>query len=142
MPPLRMSTYYRNQLRELLTQYGELFTVWFDGANGGDGYYGGARETRKIDAKTYYGWEEHLADGAANCMPNAVMFSDAGPDIRWVGNENGFAGDPCWATLNMDNPERYPGGHRGAEFRRTSRVRPGCPPSAMSPSGRAGFIIQ
>jgi alpha-L-fucosidase len=36
------------------------------------------------------------------------MFSDAGPDTRWVGNENGMAGDPCWATIN--NAGRYPGG--------------------------------
>jgi alpha-L-fucosidase len=101
--------YYRNQLRELLTNYGELFVVWFDGANGGDGYYGGARETRKIDAKTYYDWK-NTRQMVRELMPAAVMFSDAGPDIRWVGNENGFAGDPCWATMDMNNPERYPGG--------------------------------
>ncbi|MBL8767706.1 MAG: alpha-L-fucosidase, partial [Planctomycetes bacterium] len=47
---------YRTQLRELLTGYGELFTVWFDGANGGDGFYGGAREARTIDRTTYYDW--------------------------------------------------------------------------------------
>ncbi len=102
-------TYYRNQLRELLTNYGELFVIWFDGANGGDGYYGGARETRKIEAKTYYDWENTWRI-VRELMPNAVMFSDAGPDVRWVGNENGFAGDPCWATMDMSNPERYPGG--------------------------------
>jgi alpha-L-fucosidase len=100
-------TYYRNQLRELLTQYGEIFTVWFDGANGGDGFYGGARETRRIDNRTYYDWPNTWSI-VRELMPNAVMFSDAGPDFRWVGNESGVAGDPCWATLNLTN--RYPGG--------------------------------
>jgi alpha-L-fucosidase len=99
--------YYRNQLRELLTNYGDIFTVWFDGANGGDGFYGGAREKRQIDNRTYYDWENTWRI-VRELMPGAVMFSDGGPDFRWVGNENGVAGDPCWATLNMAG--RYPGG--------------------------------
>jgi len=101
--------YYRDQLRELLTNYGDVFVVWFDGANGGDGFYGGARETRRIDNATYYDWPDtwKLVRGLMN---DAVMFSDAGPDVRWVGNERGFAGDPCWATLDLTKPKRYPGG--------------------------------
>jgi alpha-L-fucosidase len=79
-------TYYRNQLTEILSNYGELFEVWFDGANGGDGFYGGARETRTIDRAVYYGWEETF-DIVRKLQPDASMFSDAGPDIRWVGNE-------------------------------------------------------
>jgi alpha-L-fucosidase len=101
--------YYRSQLRELLTHYGDIFTVWFDGANGGDGYYGGARETRRIDNTTYYDWKTTWQI-VRDLMPGAVMFSDAGPDFRWVGNESGIAGDPCWATLDMNRPGRYPGG--------------------------------
>lgn len=93
--------YYRRQLRELLTAYGPLFEVWFDGANGGDGYYGGARETRRIDAVSYYGWDETWAL-VRQLQPEACIFSDAGPDVRWVGNEHGEAGDPCWHTLDRD----------------------------------------
>ena len=92
-------TYYRQQLRELLTEYGDIFTVWFDGANGGDGYYGGARETRRIDNRTYYDWKNTWKI-VRELMPLAVMFSDVGPDFRWVGNERGIAGQPCWATIN------------------------------------------
>lgn len=92
-------TYYRNQLRELLTNYGELFTVWLDGANGGDGYYGGARETRRIDNRTYYDWH-NTWQIVRDLQPFACMFSDVGPDFRWVGNERGIAGEPCWATLS------------------------------------------
>lgn len=92
-------TYYRDQLRELLAHYGPLFEVWFDGANGGDGYYGGARETRTIDKRSYYDWPNTWAI-VRELQPEAVLFSDAGPDIRWVGNEKGFAGDPCWATIH------------------------------------------
>jgi len=100
-------TYYRNQLRELLTQYGDIFTVWFDGANGGDGFYGGAREMRRIDNRTYYDWK-NTRKIVRDLMPMAVMFSDVGPDFRWVGNEHGFAGEPCWATLNPG--DGVPGG--------------------------------
>jgi alpha-L-fucosidase len=120
-------TYFRNQLRELLTNYGDIFEVWFDGANGGDGYYGGANETRTIDRTTYYGWEETYAL-VRELQPGAVMFSDVGPDIRWVGNESGYAGDPCWATytpIGRDGQPPAPGqtdyklaehGHRDGEF--------------------------
>jgi alpha-L-fucosidase len=100
-------TYYRNQLRELLTGYGKIFEVWFDGANGGDGYYGGAREVRKIDNKTYYDWPNTQAI-VRELQPEAVMFSDAGPDVRWVGNERGIGSLTNWCLLNRD--EMYPGG--------------------------------
>lgn len=99
-------TYFRNQLRELLTQYGETFEVWFDGANGGDGYYGGTNEKRTIDNRTYYDWDNTWAI-ARELQPNAVMFSDAGPDVRWNGNESGVAGDPCWYTI--DPSDTWPG---------------------------------
>lgn len=94
--------YYRNQLRELLTDYGPIFEVWHDGANGGDGYYGGARETRRIDKRSYYGWAETW-ELVRQLQPGACIFSDAGPDIRWVGNEDGRAGETCWATQNRDD---------------------------------------
>jgi alpha-L-fucosidase len=91
--------YFRGQLRELLTGYGPLFEVWFDGANGGDGYYGGAREARRIDRRTYYDWERTWGL-VRELQSDAVLFSDAGPDVRWVGNEKGVAADRAWATLN------------------------------------------
>jgi alpha-L-fucosidase len=98
--------YYRNQLRELLTGYGDIFEVWFDGANGGDGYYGGARETRRIDNKTYYDWE-NTRKIVRELQPSAVMFSDGGPDIRWIGNERGYAAETNWCTINKG--AFYPG---------------------------------
>ena len=99
-------TYFRNQLRELLTQYGDIFEVWFDGANGGDGYYGGANEVRKVDKKTYYDWPKTIQIVRA-LQPKAVIFSDAGPDIRWVGNEKGYANETTWSPIYRDS--LYPG---------------------------------
>ncbi|MDR1864124.1 MAG: alpha-L-fucosidase [Bacteroidales bacterium] len=99
-------TYYRNQLTELLSNYGTISEVWFDGANGGDGYYGGARERRKIDNRTYYDWPNTHAI-VRKLAPKALMFSDAGPDIRWCGNESGFAGETNWSIINVDT--LYPG---------------------------------
>jgi alpha-L-fucosidase len=99
-------TYYRDQLRELLTQYGPTFEVWFDGANGGSGFYGGARETRRIDNRTYYDWPTTWSL-VRSLRPDAVMFSDAGPDVRWVGNERGVAFETSW--YGLDRSKIYPG---------------------------------
>lgn len=98
--------YFRNQLRELLTEYGEIFEVWFDGANGGTGYYGGANENREVDRKTYYDWDTNW-NIVRKLQPGAVMFSDAGPDVRWMGNEHGIAGETNWSLLRRD--EVWPG---------------------------------
>ena len=90
-------TYYRNQLRELLTNYGPISEIWLDGANGGDGYYGGAREKREIDSNTYYDWENTWKI-IRELQPKACIYSDLGPDIRWAGNEGGYVKDSCWVT--------------------------------------------
>ncbi|MCL4113951.1 UNVERIFIED_CONTAM: hypothetical protein GTU68_035254 [Idotea baltica] len=83
-------TYMRNQLEELLTQYGEVFEVWFDGANGG------------TDKLSYYDWEITY-DLIRKWQPNAVIFSDSGPDVRWVGNEQGHAYPTTWSNLMRDS---------------------------------------
>lgn len=93
--------YYRNQLVELFTNYGPAFEMWFDGANGGTGYYGGAYERRDVDRKTYYDWPKTL-DLVRSMEPNIIFFSDAGPGVRWVGNEEGWAGKTNWNTINLD----------------------------------------
>jgi alpha-L-fucosidase len=108
---------YRRQLTELLSGYGPIFEVWHDGANGGDGFYGGAREKRTIDKRTYYDWPKTW-DLVRKLQPNAVIFSDVGPDIRWVGNERGIAGDPCWAAydpVGADGGPASPGDVRERE---------------------------
>jgi alpha-L-fucosidase len=94
-------TYFRNQLTELLTNYGPIFEVWFDGANGGSGYYGGAKETRRIDRKTYYDWSNTYAL-IRKLQPDIVIWNDGGDrgDLRWVGTEAGFVGETNWSLLN------------------------------------------
>ena len=94
--------YYWSQLKELLTEYGEISEIWFDGANGGTGYYGGANETRHIDRTTYYRWNETWSM-IKKLQPNVLLFSDAGPDIRWIGNERGIAGETNWSTINSES---------------------------------------
>lgn len=101
-------TYFRNQLKELLSNYGEIFEVWYDGANGGSGYYGGANETRKIDAKIYYDWP-NTYKLVRQLQPNIVIWNDGGDraDLRWVGTEAGYVGETNWSLLNAkgDVPE-------------------------------------
>lgn len=79
--------FYENQLKELLTNYGEISEVWFDGAKGAKA------KNMEYDFKGYWNIVRKL-------QPHAVIFSDAGPDIRWVGNESGNAGQTCWSTID------------------------------------------
>jgi alpha-L-fucosidase len=109
-------TYFRNQLRELLTNYGDIFEVWFDGANGGSGYYGGARETRKIDRRTYYDWQ-NTYKLVRSLQPNIVIWNDGGDraDLRWVGTEGGNVGETNWSLLNATGEVPYNMLHYGVE---------------------------
>ncbi len=92
---------WRAQLEELLTRYGDIFEIWFDGANGGDGAYGGKPGARRIDRASYYGFAETWAR-CRELQPQAVIFSDAGPDLRWVGNEDGFASTTNWSRVRPE----------------------------------------
>jgi len=85
----RYNDFYCAQLTELLTRYGPIAEVWFDGANG-EGPNG---RRQAYDWPRMFGLVRRL-------QPHAVMFSDAGPDVRWCGNEAGAAGDPNWATVD------------------------------------------
>jgi alpha-L-fucosidase len=85
----RYNDLYCAQLTELLTHYGPIAEVWFDGANG-EGPNG---------KKQVYDWPRFWKL-VRRLQPGAVMFSDAGPDIRWCGNERGVAGDPNWSTVD------------------------------------------
>jgi len=109
-------TYFRNQLTELLTNYGPIFEVWFDGANGGDGYYGGANETRKIDRTTYYDWKNTYAM-IRKLQPNIVIWNDGGDrgDLRWVGTEEGYVGETNWSLLNATGDVPWNMLHFGVE---------------------------
>lgn len=109
-------TYFRNQLTELLTNYGEIFEVWFDGANGGDGYYGGANEVRKIDRTTYYDWKNTYAM-IRKLQPNIVIWNDGGDrgDLRWVGTEEGYVGETNWSLLNATGDVPWEMLHYGVE---------------------------
>jgi len=93
--------YYRNQLKELFNLYSPVFEMWFDGANGGNGYYGGANETRRIEGRSYYDWPGTL-EMIRSMEPEVIFFSDAGPDIRWCGNERGYVGETNWNTISTD----------------------------------------
>ena len=108
--------YFRNQLRELLTNYGDIFEVWFDGANGGDGWYGGANETRKIDRTTYYEWPETYRM-IRQLQPKCLIWNDGSDrgDLRWVGTEAGNVGETNWSLLYRDGDVPYEMLHYGVE---------------------------
>jgi len=109
-------TYFRNQLKELLTEYGDMFEVWFDGANGGNGWYGGADTYRWIDRSTYYQWEETYRL-IRQWQPNCIIWNDGGlrGDLRWVGTEAGFIGETNWSMLYKTGDVPYEMLHYGVE---------------------------
>jgi alpha-L-fucosidase len=88
---------YAAQLAELLTRYGTVSEVWFDGANGE-----GPNGRRQV-----YDWPRVWAL-VRRLQPTTVIFSDAGPDVRWCGNERGVAGDPNWSAVDP-SVVRFPG---------------------------------
>lgn len=103
--PAYINDVYYKQLNELYSNYGQLHTVFYDGANGGDGYYGGANEKRSIDASTYYNYDK-IWTIVRKMQPMAAIFSDIGPDIRWVGNESGSAAETSWSTFTPVSPDK------------------------------------
>jgi alpha-L-fucosidase len=108
--------YFRNQLTELLTRYGPIFEVWFDGANGGSGWYGGADETRTIDRTTYYDWS-NTYKLIRQLQPDIVIWNDGGDrgDLRWVGTEAGVVGETNWSLLNATGEVEWGMLHYGLE---------------------------
>lgn len=91
--------YFQGQWDELLADYGPLYEVWLDGANGGDGWYGGARERRKLpkDVRAYYRLDE-LDDKVSKHNPLAIVYGGGNPSTRatWCGNEIGMNSSTCW----------------------------------------------
>ncbi len=123
----RYNEFYCAQVEELLTGYGPVVEVWFDGANG-EGPNGKRQE---------YDWPR-IHRVVRTLQPWALMFSDAGPDIRWIGNERGVAGDPNWCAVD---PARVPyPGVSGPEV--TAALQHGDPTGSVWRPGEADVSIR
>lgn len=85
----RYNDVFNNMLKEVFTNYGPITELWWDGANG-EGPDG------KKQGYDFARFEQTVRQ----LSPSTVIFSDIGPDIRWVGNERGIAGDPNWNFLD------------------------------------------
>lgn len=97
---------FHEQIRELATGYGELFEYWFDGANGGTGWYGGADESRSIDPNRYYRYEEAVQILKGN-NPDIMIFGGTVPTIRWIGNEQGWAGQTNYSPYSFAQEKHH-----------------------------------
>ena len=111
-------TAYHQQINELTSNYGPIFEMWFDGACGGTGYYGGQGGSRSINYNTYYGWKEIQAIIRKNqpgCAIWGAQYDEDGrtrhADCRWGGSEAGHVSDPCWHTLASSKSLASPGDH-------------------------------
>lgn len=111
--------FYLNTMYELLTEYGRIDEVWWDGADA----VGGNKETF-----TFPDWIRMVR----TLQPSAVIFQDGGPDVRWVGNESGFArvseysalpfrGSAAGAADRLTKPEDYMGEDLGSDSVLTRR---------------------
>jgi alpha-L-fucosidase len=89
---------YIQTMKELLTGYGNLTELWWDGANG-EGPNG---------KKQVYDFTR-FKDSAMSYQPNILIFSDIGPHIRWVGNENGLINETNWNLLDTAGFKRGEG---------------------------------
>lgn len=118
---------FANMLHEVLTNYGPIFEVWFDGANG-EGPNG---------KKQVYDWDLFIKT-VRECQPNAVIFSDAGPDIRWVGNEDGHSAPTCWCTI--DRKRYIPGSQLYKELTEGDPNGPDWVPAECDVSIRPGWF--
>lgn len=104
------------QCQELANYGADQFEMWFDGANGGSGYYGGTtQKTVSIDRYVYYDipnlrWLVH------SLSPNCVMWG-VGGEARWIGNEDGLGYETCWSTApwEEDSGNSYYKNHYGQE---------------------------
>lgn len=102
--PSYIDSVFFRQCAEVARYGNKQFEMWFDGANGGDGYYGGKGGSRSIDASIYYDMP-NLRDSILHVCPNMVFWG-LGGEARWIGNESGFAGETCWSMMNPGTHEK------------------------------------
>lgn len=120
---------FADMLEEVLSRYGPIFEVWFDGANGE-----GPNGKRQV-----YDWDLFHAT-VRRLQPNAVMFSDSGPDVRWVGNERGEAPLTAWSLI--DRSRYFPGTPLSHELGEGSRFGHDWVPPECDVSIRPGWFYR
>ncbi|PKU77936.1 alpha-L-fucosidase 1 [Dendrobium catenatum] len=87
---LEYNEYYLGQMTELLTSYGDIQEVFLDGAPG---------KVEKDMVYLFDSWFELIHQ----LQPKAVIFSEAGPDVRWIGDEAAVSGTTCWSLFNKSS---------------------------------------
>ena len=111
--PQYVTDVFLRQCLECASYGDDQFEMWFDGANGGDGYYGGRGGVVKVDRTTYYDLP-NLRDTVHALLPGCVMWG-VGGEARWIGNESGYAGNTNWATDNRLDGQDQPHAEQGSE---------------------------